>query len=77
MRKKWFRVMLRKKAPHRLWDYRLKWFAEIMQRNASLTVSLHYRTSLEEVTGETTDISEYLDFTCYEWCWYNDNAGLG
>ena len=29
------------------------------------------------MTGETTDISEYLDFTFYECCWYNDNAGLG
>ena len=20
---------------------------------------------------------EYLDFSFYDWCWYNDNAGLG
>ena len=35
MRKKWFRVMLRKKVPRRLGYYRLKWVAEIVQRNAS------------------------------------------
>ena len=23
------------------------------------------------------EISEYLDFSFYDWCWYNDNAGLG
>ena len=23
------------------------------------------------------EISEYLDFTFYDWCWYNDNVGLG
>ena len=29
VRKKWFRVMLIKKGPHRLWDYGLKWVAGI------------------------------------------------
>ena len=70
MRKKWFCVMLRKKVPHRLWDYGLKWVAKIMQRTAGLTGSLNYCTSIEEVTGETRDISEYLDFEFYDWCWY-------
>ena len=31
---------------------------------------------MEQLTGETPDISEYLDFSFYDWCWYNDNAGL-
>ena len=48
-----------------------------MHRNAGLAGSLHYHTSLEEVTGETLDISDYLDFSFYDWCWYNDNASLG
>ena len=48
-----------------------------MQRTAGSTGSKHYRTSLEEVTGETPDISYYLDFAFYDWCWYNDNAGQG
>ena len=34
MRKKCFCVMIRKKVPHRLWDYGLKWVAEIMQSTA-------------------------------------------
>ena len=38
---------------------------------------LHYCTSLEEVTGETPDISEYLAFVFYDWCWYNGNSGIG
>jgi hypothetical protein len=29
------------------------------------------------VTGESVDISEYLDFGFYDWIWYRDNAGLG
>ena len=32
---------------------------------------------LENVTGETPDISEYLDFGFYDHVWYKDNAGLG
>ena len=32
---------------------------------------------MEQVTGETPNISEYLDFGFYNWVWYKDNAGLG
>jgi hypothetical protein len=30
------------------------------------------RTGHEEVTGETPDISEYVDFDFYDWVWYWD-----
>jgi hypothetical protein len=39
--------------------------------------SLDGRAPLEQVTGETPDISEYLDFGFYDWGWFKDNAGLG
>ena len=42
--------------------------------------SSHYakgRTPLEIITGETPDISEYLDFGFYDWVVYRNNAGLG
>ena len=29
------------------------------------------------MTGETPDISEYLEFEFDDWCWYNNKAGLG
>jgi hypothetical protein len=32
---------------------------------------------MEQITGETPDISEYLDFGFYDWVWYKDNAGIG
>ena len=38
---------------------------------------LHYCTFLEEFTGETPDILEYLNFEFYGCCWYNNNDGLG
>ena len=77
LRKRWFRVMLKQRVPNRLWDYGICWVCKIMQRTASNSGCLHGRTPLEQLTGETPDISEYLDFSFYNWCWYNDNAGLG
>ena len=74
IRKHWFRVMLKKKVPKRLWDYGIKWVCEVMQCTASTSGE---RTALEQLTGETPEILEYLDFTFYDWCWYNYNAGLG
>lgn len=61
----------------RLWDYGIKWVCEIMQRTSSDAGNLKGRTSLEQITGDTPDISEYLDFRFYDRVWYNNNAGLG
>ena len=77
IRKCWFRIMLKKKVPKRLWDYGIKWVCEVMQHTASMSGDLSGQTALEQLTGETPEISEYLDFIFYDWCWYNDNAGLG
>ena len=77
LRKKWFRAMLKKKVPRRLWDYGMRWVCDIMQRTASYSGTLEGRTPLEELTGETPDISEYLDFGFYDPVWYKENAGIG
>ena len=31
---------------------------------------------LENITGETEDISDYLDFGFYDRVWFHENAGL-
>ena len=62
IRKKRFRKMTKKYVPKWLWDYGLRWVVEIMQRTASDTGTLHGRTGLEKVTGETPEISEYIGF---------------
>ena len=77
LRKRWFRVMLMQQVPNRLCDYGIRWVCQIMQRTASNSERLQNRTPLERLMGETPNISEYLDFSFYNWCWYNDNAGLG
>ena len=69
IQKQWFRIMLKKKFPRRLWDYGVKWVCKVMQCTASMSGDLSRRTALEQLTGETTEISEYLDFTFYDWCW--------
>ena len=76
-RKRWFRLMAKKKVPHRLWDYGLQWVCETSQLTASEAGNLNGRTALEQMTGETPDISEYLDFGFYDWVWVHENAGLG
>ena len=38
---------------------------------------LNGRTPVEVLTGETPDISKYLDFGFYDRMWYKENAGIG
>ena len=77
LRKNWFRTMQRKRVPKRLWDYGLKWVSEVHVRTSSDAMDLRGRTPLEWITGDTVDISKYLDFGFYDWCWYHKNTGLG
>ena len=77
LRKNWFRTIHRKQVPRRLWDYGLKWVSEVRVRTSSDATDLNGWTPLERIAGDTIDISEYLDFGFYDWCWYHENAGLG
>ncbi|KAI2495086.1 Reverse transcriptase (RNA-dependent DNA polymerase) [Fragilaria crotonensis] len=77
VRKKWFRIMVRKNVPQRLWDYGLQWVCDIQNCTSNSSRGLDGRCPLEQITGETVDISEYLDFGFYDWVWYRENAGLG
>ena len=35
------------------------------------------RTPIECISGETPDISEYIDFGFYDWVTFRNNVGLG
>jgi hypothetical protein len=48
-----------------------------MRMTASHAGRLQGRTPMEIVTGETPDISEYLDFGFYDWVWFKRDAGIG
>jgi hypothetical protein len=65
--------MMTKVVPMRLWDYGLVHQAELKSRIAR---GKDGRTGYEEVTGETPDISEWIDFDFYDLIWYHDPPDL-
>jgi hypothetical protein len=66
LRKKWYRAMFRTNCPRALWNYGLPHFAKIIQLTASTAAGLEGKTPLGKLTGETPDISQYLDFGWYD-----------
>ena len=54
--------MMKRRVPKRLWDYGIVWVCETMSLTANSSFALEGRTPIEQITGETPDISEYLDF---------------
>jgi hypothetical protein len=77
VRKKWYRVMFKKRVPKVYWDYGMRWVCETMSR----THLRHHRIDggipLGGITGDTIDISNYLEFGFYDRVWFRGNAGLG
>ena len=71
LKRKWNSLMKRKKIPKRLWDFGLQWIAEIMSRTAR---GVDGRTGYEIVTGETPDISCWLDFEFFDLVWFWKDA---
>ncbi|GFH55424.1 hypothetical protein CTEN210_11900 [Chaetoceros tenuissimus] len=69
LKSKWKRRMVRRNVPAKVWDFGLVWEAEIYTR----TAKPGGRTGIEAVTGETQDISEWLNFEFYDLCWYWDS----
>ena len=76
LRKRWYRAIFRTNCPRALWNYGLPHFAKLMQLTASNAANLNGKTPLGAITGETPDISQYLDFGWYDWVWFKENAGL-
>ena len=69
-------IILKNKVPKRLWDYDLIWTFETGNLSVSCLRYASGRTPLEYIPGKTPDISEYLDFTFYDWITYRTNSGL-
>jgi hypothetical protein len=61
--------MIEKGVHKQMWDFGLTYTAEIMQRMAR---GPDGRTGYEQITGNTPDISEWLDFDFYDMVWYYD-----
>ncbi len=53
-----------------LWDFCCGYTVELRNRLARPLPQLHGRTPWEKITGNTPDISEFLEFQWYEPIWY-------
>ena len=60
--------MRQNNVPRQLRDYGIRHAAKLGQLIPRQ--KLDYRTPLEQVSGRTPDISEYLDFDFYDLVWY-------
>src|SRR5687767_5209997 len=60
--------MTSKFIPSRLWDYGLVYKAKIMSQ---MCRGDDDRLGIERLTGETPDISKWLDFTFFDQVWYH------
>ncbi|KAL7570573.1 hypothetical protein ACA910_017625 [Epithemia clementina (nom. ined.)] len=67
LKRLWRSRMTRNHIPRRLWDYGLVYEAEILSRTAR---GPEGRTGIEELTGDSVDISEWMDFAFYDLVWF-------
>ena len=70
---KWKTRMRENQVPTRLWDYGLVYIAEIQ---SILARGEDQRPGLERITGDTINISEWLDFDFYALVWYWDQKKM-
>jgi hypothetical protein len=61
--------MTKRKVPKRLWDYGLVYESELL---SCMARGSNRRSGYEEVTGQTPDISEWLNFGFYNLVWWLD-----
>mgnify|MGYP003326537431 FL=1 len=76
IKRRLYRIMHKKNIPWRLWDFILSWICETGNVVVSSSPYANGRTPLEILTGETPDITEYLDFSPFDWVTYKQNVGL-
>ena len=62
----------RRRVPIKLWDYGLVWECEIYSRIANRG----NRPGLERLTGDTVDISDWIDFEFYDLVWFWDTRDV-
>jgi hypothetical protein len=68
--RQWRLLRQRRNVPTRLWDYAMVHITKLMNFTAR---GRNGRMGHEEITGDTPDISEYVDFDFYDWVWYWDS----
>ena len=74
---RWYRIQTKKNVPNRLWDFGISYVCETGNIIPTSSKYSKGRTPIECISGETPDISEYIDFGFYDWVMFRNNAGLG
>lgn len=77
IKRRWYRLKEKKNIPDRLWDFGIEYICETANLTMNTSRYSKERVPLECITGETPDISEYIDFGFYDWVLFRTNAGLG
>ena len=76
IKKKWYRIQAKTNAPDRVWDYGISYLYETGNLTVNRSRYSNVRTPIECITGDTPDVSEYIDFGFYDWVMYRQNSGL-
>ena len=66
------KLMYRKSVPLRLWCYAMDYACELESIPVPTMYRNRGRTGYEIIFGNTPDISEYVEFEFYDYCWYWD-----
>ena len=61
--------MVSNNCPRRVWDFGIKHDTKVIHMIS--TAKINDRTSIEAVTEETPNISDYIDFDFYDLVWYH------
>ena len=72
--RQWFRTIMTKKVPINLLDYGLQWTTQFMKRTFTQAGELMGTSAIQDVTGKTPNISEYLYSGFYDHVSYKKNA---
>ena len=67
-------LMQRTSTPIRLWCFCYEYSADVLSLLATDRYDLHGRTAYEAVMHYTPDISEYLSYRWFQWCFYFDES---
>ena len=67
LKRRWKQRIMKRRVPKRLWDFGITWEGEILSR---LCRHNNDYTGIERLTGDTVDISEWIEFEFYDLCWY-------
>ena len=80
LKRRWKQRVIKRRVPKKVWDFAIVWESEILSRLCRHGTTI---SGIERITGDTPDISEWIEFEFYDLCWYwdvpntDDNPRIG